>query len=611
MKPNRPTVGKPPNSPRLPWWYFAFAAAFLILATFFRIWLLDRIPTGIVGDELDYVLNAKAIYHTGGSIITKDWSPLSLTTVPDEIPKAEFPYVISLPFVGPFGLSLFTARVGYAIVSVLYVLLVAFCAAVFFSPWVGLTAGFMAAINPWSIYYGRTAYDVPIAITGYIAALVILAKWKGPKLLLALIPLFIAFYSYIGTKVLFLPFVIVSVAGVWLTIQKRRETIWLAIVGIVATCMFGYFVVQLRTLDANERVNQLFTPFNQTVVNDVDGQRRMTLASPLTRIFANKPVVYTKTALIKFFGAFSPSILFTNGEGIATFSLWEHGLFYPVDALFLLIGIGVLFGSSPSLLVFFGILIALSTLPSVLSTEGTTYVHRSSLMYPLLTILISYGIVSSAERIRSSWRKWFVGITIIIYLVAVINFSYLYYFRFPYYNSEAFGLSQRIYSRYMTLANEKGIPVINISSSSVGYFRNFIFYNNIPSQETISAIRKAFEDKSFTWGLSSFSDSCPTTADIRSGDTSYILSDTSPCKEFFIKKPMLAIPTLADGGSLYMIFNDRVCGQYALSNYPSGFTIGDFDVEKLSEKQFCERFIIRYSQPLYMPQDKNGTWVTP
>lgn len=611
MKSIRPTAGKLQNAPRLPWWYFAFAATFLVLATFFRLWLLDRIPTGIVGDELDYVLNAKAIYHTGGSIITKDWSPLSLTTVPDEIPKAEFPYVISLPFVGPFGLSLFTARVGYAIVSVLYVLLVAFCASAFFSPWVGLVAGFMAAINPWSIYYGRTAYDVPIAITGYIAALYILAKWKGPKLLLALIPLFIAFYSYIGTKVLFLPFVIVSVVGVWLTVHKRRETIWLAIVGVVAASMFGYFVVHLRTLDANERVNQLFTPFNQTVVNDVDGQRRMTLASPLTRIFANKPVVYTKTALIKFFGAFSPSILFTNGEGIATFSLWEHGLFYPVDALFLLVGIGVLFGSSPSLLTFFGILIALSTLPSVLSTAGTTYVHRSSLMYPLLTILISYGIVSLAERIRSSWRTWFVGITVIIYVVAVINFSYLYYFRFPYYNSEAFGLSQRIYSRYMAIANEKGIPVVNISGSSVGYFRNFIFYNNIPSQETIPAIRNAFKDKSFSWGLSSFSDSCPTTTDIRSGNTAYILSDTSPCKELFIKKPMLAIPTLADGGSLYMIFNDRVCGQYALSNYPSGFTIGDFDVEKLSEKQFCERFIIRYSQPLYMPQDKNGSWVTP
>ena len=73
---------------------------------------------------------------------------------------------------------------------------------------------------------------------------------------------------------------------------------------------------------------------------------------------------------------------------------------------------------------------------------------------------------------------------------------------------------------------------------------------------------------------------------------------------------MIAIPTLADGGTLYMIFNDHLCGQYALPAYPSGFTIDDFDM-KLPEKQFCERFVIRYSQPLYLPQDKNGSWLTP
>ena len=42
---------------------------------------------------------------------------------------------------------------------------------------------------------------------------------------------------------------------------------------------------------------------------------------------------------------------------------------------------------------------------------------------------------------------------------------------------------------------------------------------------------------------------------------------------------MIAIPTLADGGTLYMIFNDHLCGQYALPAYPSGFTIDDFDIE--------------------------------
>jgi 4-amino-4-deoxy-L-arabinose transferase-like glycosyltransferase len=584
---------------------------FLCLAAFLRIWYLDRVPTGIVEDELDYVLNAKAIYHTGGSIVTDKWSPYSLTTVPDETPKAELPYFVSLPFVGPFGLSLFTARIGYALMSILYVFLVYVIAAQLFGFWAGVSAGFIAAINPWSVYYGRTAYDVPIAITAYLGAFYMLIRYKGPKLLWAIIPLCIAFYSYIGTKLVFVPFVILSLIGSWMTIHKRRETIWLSIVGIGSLLVFGLFLLQLHGLHANIRFNQIFTPFDVSVSHLVDSQRRMTLASPFTQLFANKPVIYTKELIMKFFGAFSPSILFTNGEGIATFSLWEHGLFYPIDALFLFLGIGALWISAPSLLILFVLCIGISTLPSVLSTIGTSYVHRSSLMYPFMTIFIGYGIYASVGWVQKKWRLMSIVIVVLVYSIAVSNFVYLYFFRFPYYNSESFGLSQRIYSRYMYLADKHGIYTDNISMSSVGYFRDYIFYTNNVNQQTIPAIRKSISTNDFTIDRSIFTEKCPSSEEIKKGDITYILNNTSPCKELFAQHSMIVIPSLSDGGSLYWIFNDKVCGQYALSSYPTGFTIGDFAVEKLSEKQFCERFIIRYANPLYLPsvyystQDKN------
>ena len=191
-----------------------------------------------------------------------------------------------------------------------------------------------------------------------------------------------------------------------------------------------------------------------------------------------------------------------------------HGLFYPVDALFLLIGIGVLFQTAPGLLVLFGILIAVATLPSVLSTVGTTYVHRASLMYPLLTMLIGYGVVSTAGLVRKSRRLWLIAAIALIYIIAVINFSYLYYFRFPYYNSESFGLSQRVYSRYMTLANAQNTPVVNISaSSSVGYYRNFLFITI-----SLRLIRSPVSAKRFgtsrTHGDYRHLDTCPSASDI-------------------------------------------------------------------------------------------------
>lgn len=205
-----------------------------------------------------------------------------------------------------------------------------------------------------------------------------------------------------------------------------------------------------------------------------------------------------------------------------------------------------------------------------------------------------------------------IAVVALIYLLAVANFTYLYFFRFPYYNSEAFGLSQRIYSRYTALASTHNIPVINISAgSSEGYFRNYLFYNNIPTAKTLPAIRTVFATKTYVWDNATFTDVCPTKEQISSGNTTYILSNASPCKEEFIKQPMIAIPSLSDGGTLYMIFNDRVCNQYALSEFPTGFRIEDFAVEALEEKQFCERFLIRYTQPLYLPQDIDGKTIKP
>jgi len=591
-------------------WYWASIFVIVLVALFFRLWHLDRIPTGIVGDELDYVLNAKSIYHTGKSIVSDTWSPYSLTTVPEEVPKAELPYFVSLPFVGPFGLSLFTSRIGYALLSVVFVLVVFATASHLFGSAAGLVAGFLAAVNPWSVYYGRTAYDVPVAITAYLFAFYLLLRLRGPALLWAVIPLFIAFYSYIGTKVLFLPFVLVTLVGLWLTVHQRKHTRWLIAIAIISAGIFLHFALSLRGLDAGVRTSQIFTPFDPTVAHAVDTQRRLSIPSPLTFLFANKPVVYAKLALTKFLGAFSPSLLFTNGEGIATFSLWEHGLFYPVDMLFLIISIAVLLLRMPKMLTVFSVIIALSTMPSVLSTVGTSYVHRSSLMYPFLIMLVGYGIHAVYRATSGAIRAGVVCLIVMLYGVAVVNFAHLYFFRFPLYNSESFGLSQRIYSRYMALADRKNIPVSNISFSSVGYFRNYVFYTDALTHETAPQIRKAIAEKSFTWKTSRFTDQCPTKADIAAGETTYILSDTSPCKQLFIKKPMIAIATLSDGGSLYMIFNDKLCTPHALPQYPTGLTMEDLDIEHLDEQTFCEKYLVQYQNPLYLPQGKDGAWIT-
>lgn len=609
MKPNRQVKGKQINTTKLPWWYKSLIVVFVVLAVFLRLWYLDRVPTGVVMDEFDYILNAKYVYHTGSNIFG-NWSPWPLKTFPNEVPKGELTYLVSLPFVGPLGLSIFTARIGFALISVLSVLIIYGIGLTLFGPWVGLIAGFAAAINPWSVYFGRTAYDVPVSITFYLLSFLCLLRLREAKILLTLVPLFIAFYGYIGTKLLFLPYVFITGFYVWFFVRKRADTKWFVLLLLGALLIFGSFLIGVQSSTASLRMNQLFTPFDPKIAAEVDTERRLTLASPLTNIFANKPVVYAKTMITKFFGAFSPSILFTNEEGVATFALWEHGLFYPIDAVFLLTGMTLLVIRTPYLFALFLLIIATATLPSLFSTEGTTYVHRSSLMYPFFTLLMANGIYGTIQWFRSHIKSLIIGIISLLYIVATINFVYLYFFRFPYYNSESFGFSQRIYSRYAELSRAHGTQVINITETPQLYFRNHLFYGNKLTADTVIPIRQAFIDNDYIWENAQFTKTCPTKAEVDAGDSTYILSNTSPCKELFIKNKMTAISSLADGGTLYMIFNDRLCSNYALSNYPTGFSLKDFAVETLPEEQFCERFIVRYTNELYQPQTKEGNWIT-
>jgi hypothetical protein len=77
-------------------------------------------------------------------------------------------------------------------------------------------------------------------------------------------------------------------------------------------------------------------------------------------------------------------------------------------------------------------------------------------------------------------------------------------------------------------------------------------------------------------------------------DQAVVVNAETTCADIDLSKfwNNLAIPRLADGGAIYKIFNDTICSKYDLSHCPYGFSLSDFAIETLSEKRFCEKFII-------------------
>lgn len=314
----------------------------ILVAVFLRLWYLDIIPTGISDDELIYVLNAKAVFLTGKDL-TGTWSPFSLTPIPSEFPVAEIPYLIIAPIIGLLPFSLFMARFPYAVISTLLVALLYLITAKLVGKKEALIVSIVAAFNPWSIFFGRTAYEAPMAIFFYLLAFYLLIILKRWKILFVFIPLFIGFYSYIGTKLIFLPYAFLIILYSWYVIHEKKYMRQYAALFIFCIVLFLFFVSSLSSQNTGSRISELSTPGMPIISNTVNQERKLSIRTPLTNIFSNKIVIWGKDSIDKYLRVFSTDYLFLHGEGRSTYSLWYHGYFYYLDLLFLLIGFGFLF----------------------------------------------------------------------------------------------------------------------------------------------------------------------------------------------------------------------------------------------------------------------------
>lgn len=568
----------------------------IIIALVLRTLWLDKIPTGITGDELDYVMNAKAVFFTGKDI-TGSWSPFSLTTPPNEIPKAELPYLVMAPFIGSTNFSLFTARLPYAFISIAFVIIIYLISYKLFSEKVAFISGLAMAINPWSVYFGRTAYDTPLAVFFYFLAFYVLLIAKKWYILLAFPFLFLAFFSYIGTKVIFLPFTAIIIFFAWKIINKKGFTKQYIILFLLSLTTVLFFLLLLQNQRVHLRTQDLASPYNPKISNLVNTERQLSIQTPLTNIISNRFVVFVKDSINTYTGAFSPGLLFLYGENTPFISLWYHGLFYYLDFVFLILGLSFLFKNNKTLWVFFASLIFISPLPAVASTVGLSYSIRSSLLFPILVLIISFGIWRVINIKKNKLYKVSIsGFLILSYSILLANFLYLYFFRHPIFNSDSSGLSGRIISKYIQLAKTHNEKVTVIESSNLGgssTFKQYLFYTNGYNKFSAKSIKELIRSNSLNYDNLKIA-SCPNK---QFPEGSIIISESSiRCPMLPKDSKELIIPRLSDGGAIYTIFNDSLCSKYKLKPYPQNITLSDFEIDKLSEKKFCETFITDLSK---------------
>lgn len=563
----------------------------LFLALFLRLIFLDRTPSGITYDELHFVLNAKAVAMTGHDISGK-WSPWSLTTIPGEFPTSELSFIVVAPFFNFLSLSLFNARLPFVLLSVLGIFIFYLINKKLLNKSYALIISFVFAINPWSIYLSRTSYDSVISLLFFLLGFCVLLYARRWYLLFSFPAFFLAFYTYIASKIVFIPFVFISLFYTWYFTHKKKFSRQYILLLSSVLCLFLFFVFTLAHQHSSVRLGEIFLPSNQEISNEVNHQRQVSIATPLSYIFSNKITIYAKDLLDKYIGSFSSKALFVNGDGVGL-SFVYTGFFYYADFLFFLIGFYSFFKKKQSVGWFCLSILAISQLPGLFHTDSSILMtEHSILFYPFFMTFIGVGIYQLVKWSKT-YKYSIIFIILAVYALSLTYFLYSYFFRYPIENSEAFNFSNRILSSYIKRESltKKSIFVVSPNlADAEGLFKNFIFYNNLYNTSSANEIKILEQKHKYAFQNVSFIAYAKT---LTLNQDSTVILDNHVNYHISPKSNPLIIPQLKDSGSIFSIFNGSTC-RFMHAHYIQNISFTDLNVENLTNNQFCNTYIVEY-----------------
>jgi len=595
--------------------------AIFLIAIFTRFYNIQKVPTFIHQDEMGYLISAISL-NLSGSDIVGTWDPYSLSPVSPMITALD---EISTQLISPFyRLSLnniLAGKLPFIMISLLVPFFIAGIAYEFTkSKSVQMWAWIIALFNPWIWQGGRMSVDASISFFFYILAGYLILRLKNWQKLWSIPILFLGFYNYQGHKLVFIfwvfMFCLYSIRP-YLSFSKDLKSLIKKsnfqkilpslIVFIFSIALFLiYTLIQLPNHESKNRLKTFYTPDSLEIVSIVNNNRRLSLDSPLNSLIINKYTVWTSKIFERFTETYGFRYLFLSGqEDHAPFTIWNHGIFYLIDSLFMLFGFLYLikekrYGLMVTLL--FGL--TTTVIPSLISAEKA-YFYRSSLNIPLLIILVAIGI-SYINNFISKYARYFLYL---IYVLSILYFSYLYFVRYPLFSSKRQYFSDRILVEYL-----KRIPstqeVTILTPEPEFSVTSYLFYTDYLNKDNIHDIQKLFQTKNYKINNISFSKSCfPENVNEARG---IILNrwDTKKCDgdeestliidkidEITPNTNNLQMKEIGDAGTVYDIFNDTLCENRELNPYLRIHESSQFDFNNLSDEEFCNNWISKFVKP--------------
>lgn len=422
----------------------------ILIASLLRFWNLGEIPGGMTEDEKTYIYNAYSIWHTQKDI-GGNYLPLSFNFYNSFSPV---PIYLMAPFVGLLDLSLFSARLPFAVMGVLDILLLFFITKLLFrKDSIALASSFVLAVSPWHLQFSRISYDGAAALFFFLCGIYLFLKFKEKGSILFSLPFFLlGFYSYHATKIFLLALIPLLLISFWSDLRSRKKELLLFLTSIAT--IFLSFILVVNTQGVTRQQVLLYND-TASLTKIVDNEREYSSApNVLKPIFSNKITTVYRALKENYLHAFSPEYLFVKGEeGYSKFIYGTglQGVLYLVELPLLLFGIwNILQKRNPARgFILAGLL--LSPVPAAITVDQS-YGMRTIMMLPFLAILIGIGIESVFFNLkRGIYRYIILGIIILGYATSIGYNFYQYHFLYSQYASETWHGSSKDLAEYISI----------------------------------------------------------------------------------------------------------------------------------------------------------------
>lgn len=411
-----------------------FLSIIVLVGFFIRVYRIDTLPSTLNPDEAALGYNAFSILKTGADEHGVMF-PLALQSFGDwKLPIYPYLDAISIFFL---GISKLSVRLPSILAGTGMVLLIYFISKeIFKNRTIALVSSLFLAINPWSIFFSRGAYEVNVAteifLVGLLVFLIFLRNKKSYLLFLSFLLFGVSMFTQ-HNYILFIPVFILTT----LILQRKHyylnKTFIFAVAFLTILVLTSYVSLFQGGVKKASNLNVFTSPdvtYNRADRLRGDGASHNAV---LERVLYNKLTAGSYQFSLNYLNAYSPGVLFDKGGERLVHNIGNVGYFYVLDAGLLILGFAFLFWKrEKKVLMFILPWLLLSPIASAVTTEHTG--TRLLTMLPPMILIISYGTYMLIVSIKNIKLRICAGLVLLTFVI--IGFIYFINYYFVHFNTQ-------------------------------------------------------------------------------------------------------------------------------------------------------------------------------